>query len=181
MNKSNLREKMKKIRDGLSFSSEKNCKITDNVIELLDGLKFNSLFVYASIRSEVDTFKLIKRYFGTKKILVPHTYAGKMLAVELDDMDRLRDVSSLGNVFSADNLDIIPCDGVDVTIVPMLAFNKNKYRLGYGGGYYDKFLSTTNTLKIGLAYDEQFVDDDFNEEYDIPLDIIVTQSGKFGG
>jgi len=58
-------------------------------------------------------------------------------------------------------------------IVPMLAFDKNNYRLGYGGGYYDRYLKDYDGLKIGLAFDEQYGELCI-ESFDMPLDIIIT-------
>jgi 5-formyltetrahydrofolate cyclo-ligase len=64
--------------------------------------------------------------------------------------------------------------------------DKNGYRLGYGGGYYDRFLETTaqsnnRPLLIGLIYDFQFIDDSINELHDIKLDIVFSEqeSKKF--
>jgi 5-formyltetrahydrofolate cyclo-ligase len=62
----------------------------------------------------------------------------------------------------------------DIIIVPCLAFNKEKYRLGYGGGFYDRTLPNfPDALKIGVAYAEQELD--FTAEpHDVKLDLIVT-------
>jgi 5-formyltetrahydrofolate cyclo-ligase len=64
--------------------------------------------------------------------------------------------------------------------------DKNGYRLGYGGGYYDRFLESVmkrnnRPLLIGLIYDFQFIDDSINELHDIKLDIVFSekQSKKF--
>ena len=65
---------------------------------------------------------------------------------------------------------------VDVVIVPAVAFSTNGQRIGYGGGYYDRFLErlNKNTKKIGLTYDELLYENLPQEEHDIPVDIIVT-------
>ena len=84
-----------------------------------------------------------------------------------------------------DGDEIYPIDH-EIIIIPTVAVDKNGYRLGYGGGYYDRFLeSVTQTsnrpLLIGLIYDFQFIDDSFNELHDIKLDIVFSeqQSKKF--
>jgi 5-formyltetrahydrofolate cyclo-ligase len=68
----------------------------------------------------------------------------------------------------------VPKSDLDVILVPCTAF-KGKHRLGYGGGYYDRFLKDFQGLKIGIAFDEQEADFPVHS-WDIPLDIIVTQT-----
>ena len=65
-----------------------------------------------------------------------------------------------------------------ILIVPMLAFDKNKYRLGYGGGYYDRTISflekNSNILKFGVAFDEQEIEKVPTMRFDKRMDIILT-------
>ncbi|MFT3730122.1 MAG: 5-formyltetrahydrofolate cyclo-ligase [Hyphomicrobium sp.] len=69
----------------------------------------------------------------------------------------------------------------DIVLVPLLAFDERGYRLGYGGGFYDRTLNRLRKLKpiiaIGLAYDEQRVDVVPAESYDEKLDWVLTPSG----
>ncbi len=69
----------------------------------------------------------------------------------------------------------------DVVLVPLLAFDARGFRLGYGGGYYDRTLNRLRKLKrivaVGLAYDEQKVDVVPAESYDEKLDWVLTPSG----
>ena len=175
-NKARLREKFSKIRKEVAFRDEKNCKITEKVIQLLLEKSPSSVFAYVSFGSEVDTKLLITRLFSERKVFVPHTALGEMQAVRLTDLDKLFFVDKKGNVYAENEERLEREDSPSVTIVPMLAFSKDLYRLGYGGGYYDKFLSKTNTYKIGLAYDEQLTDELTNEAHDERLDCIVTPS-----
>ena len=65
-----------------------------------------------------------------------------------------------------------------VCIVPALAFDKNGKRLGYGGGYYDRFLSTFDGVAIGLAYNCFIAQELPTDEYDATMDIIITEKGE---
>ena len=65
-----------------------------------------------------------------------------------------------------------------ICIVPALAFDKKGKRLGYGGGYYDRFLSKFSGASLGLAYDRFFVDELPADEYDATVDIIITEKGE---
>jgi 5-formyltetrahydrofolate cyclo-ligase len=68
-----------------------------------------------------------------------------------------------------------PC-AIDVVFVPAVAFDRRGYRIGYGGGFYDRFLAglPTGPLRIGLAFDEQILDEVPTQPHDEPVDIIVT-------
>jgi 5-formyltetrahydrofolate cyclo-ligase len=70
-----------------------------------------------------------------------------------------------------------PAGALDVVIVPGVAFDKQGYRLGYGKGYYDRFLSGSNALPIGLAYGFQLIEKLPQESHDVRLDAVATESG----
>ena len=64
---------------------------------------------------------------------------------------------------------------IDMVLVPGVIFDKNGYRLGYGLGYYDRFLNKLpKAVKVGLCFDFQVMDKVPREEHDIPVDYIVT-------
>lgn len=71
----------------------------------------------------------------------------------------------------------------DIMIVPMLAFDRARHRLGYGAGYYDRTLaqlkSARRILAAGVAYETQFLDDMPIAAHDIPLDMIVTDQSVY--
>jgi 5-formyltetrahydrofolate cyclo-ligase len=64
-----------------------------------------------------------------------------------------------------------------LSIVPALAFDKNGYRLGYGAGYYDRFLSDFNGISVGAAYSEFITDTLPHDIFDIKTDIIISERG----
>lgn len=64
-------------------------------------------------------------------------------------------------------------------IVPALAFNKNGKRLGYGGGYYDRFLSSFNGTSVGLVYSQFYADHIPTDPHDAAVDIIITENGGY--
>ena len=78
-----------------------------------------------------------------------------------------------------DGDEIHPIDH-QIIIIPTVGVDKNGYRLGYGGGYYDRFLESikqrsNRPLLIGLIYDFQFIDESFNELHDIKFDIVFSE------
>ena len=60
-------------------------------------------------------------------------------------------------------------------VVPAVVFDKKGYRIGYGGGYYDKYLKDKTCIKIGLCYDFQIIDSIIPNIHDIPVDIIISE------
>jgi len=62
-----------------------------------------------------------------------------------------------------------------VVVVPIVAFDQNKQRIGFGMGYYDRYLASISAKKIGLAFSFQEVSDIMIHSNDIPLDIIITE------
>ena len=141
---------------------------------------------YFSANNEVDletltNIRLKKNLLTTFPKIEPN-YSMSLIAP--NDFKRLR--KNKYDIFEpSDGDEINPIDH-EIIIIPTVGVDKNGYRLGYGGGYYDRFLeSVTQTsnrpILIGLIYDFQFIDDSFNELHDIKLDIVFSeqQSKKF--
>lgn len=70
-----------------------------------------------------------------------------------------------------------PTDKIDAVLVPLLAFDRNGNRVGYGRGFYDKFLATLNCKKIGLSFFPPVKTIEGMSDRDIPIDLIVTPEG----
>ena len=64
---------------------------------------------------------------------------------------------------------------IDLIIVPGAAFDRQGYRVGFGGGYYDRFLTDLNCMKISIAFGLQIVDKVPREGHDLPVDMIITE------
>ena len=79
---------------------------------------------------------------------------------------------------AADMTDTDGCSDTDILcIVPGLCFDKNGSRIGYGGGYYDRFLKDFCGVVMGLCYDECFLESIPRDEHDISVDLILTETG----
>lgn len=68
----------------------------------------------------------------------------------------------------------------DVVIVPGVAFDKRLHRIGFGGGYYDRYLKSTSAIKIGVCFDGQIVGSAFAGSHDVSVDMIVTDKREIG-
>ena len=74
------------------------------------------------------------------------------------------------------NKEFVDIKHIDIVFVPCVAFNNQLFRLGMGGGFYDRtFSKKTSTILIGIAYSFQFENISFQEEHDIKMDYVITQ------
>lgn len=179
MDKKILRKEMIRKRDELSPLEIQNLseKVISRVIESDIFKNSKNIFTFVSFKSEVFTHNFIKNsILNGKNIFIPHIIDKTMHPVELKDFKDLE--IGFYNILSMpeDKIIISKGDEIDLVIVPGLIFGKNMYRIGYGGGYYDKFLSNKeiSAYKLGICYDFQVIDEIQNDIYDIPVDKIIT-------
>lgn len=170
MNKKEVRKIHSQVRAVIADREQKNASICEKALEL--ALKHKSVFSYVSIGSEVDTYEIIERLRVDKTVFVPYTFDGIMHAVKLNCDADLSGVDGRGNILGINGEFF---DGqADLIFVPLLGFDKDCYRIGYGAGCYDRYFDQfPQGLKVGLAYDEQLCAF-AKSEYDIPLDMIIT-------
>lgn len=180
MDKKSLRKAMILKRKEMSDAErmEKSRKIQHNLFSLEDYKKSNFIFTFISTQEEVDTHNIIKDSISNgKRVGVPITVpeGRKLLVSEIYDFDKelemgFYDILAPKKEFIRE----VPPSIVDLVIVPGLIFSRKGYRVGYGGGYYDRFLSNLDVLKVGVCFHMQLQDEVPIDRYDIPVDIIVT-------
>ena len=180
MDKSHLRHKMAQQRDGAipSYIYRACQAIYEQVIAWPVFQKAQSVACYVSVGQEVETHRLIGDALAMgKQVGVPVTKAKGVMDFQqiwsLDDLKPAR-FGLLEPVLDK-GLVIAPED-VDLVMVPGLAFDRAGNRLGFGGGYYDRYLARCEAMKIGLAYAFQVVDAVPVENFDVPMDWLVTES-----
>lgn len=174
MDKKELRKKYTKVRAEVEDKGLKDKLIRKNLRELDLYKKAKSVFVFISYRSEVDTKGIIQDILADgKKLLVPLVKGSQMIAVEVKGIDDL-EPNKMGILEPKSGEEVTD---VDLTITPGLAFDKAGYRLGYGGGYYDKFFAKVDTIRMGIGYYDQFVESLVHEDYDKPLEYLLTDRG----
>lgn len=174
MDKKELRKKYTKVRADVEDKEGKDRLIRKNLRELEIYKKAKSVFVFISYRSEVDTRGIIEDILADgKKLLVPLVKGSEMIAVEVKGIDDL-EPNKMGILEPKSGDEVTD---VDLTITPGLAFDKDGYRLGYGGGYYDKFFAKVDTVRMGIGYSDQYVESIVHEDYDKPLEYLLTEEG----
>lgn len=170
MDKKSLRQKHKQIRNERDRFEllERSLSITQQVIDFI--MPYESVGIYISVDTEVNTRAIIEYCLeNNKRVCVPKVIQKEMIFIDLKSIDDC--VENRGLIEPVSN---VKADDPEIQIIPMLAFNKKLYRLGYGGGYYDKYLSNYEGFKCGVCYsfgkDETLIESD----YDISCQKIIT-------
>lgn len=130
---------------------------------------------FVSFGSEVHTHDMIKEALKSKTVIVPKVVHHEIEPSVIIDFDNL--VPS-GKFKIPEPIEAmkIAYKNIDLILVPGIAFDKEGHRIGYGFGYYDRFLRRVpKAIKIGLAFDLQIVDKIPREMHDVPVDLIVTE------
>lgn len=176
--KAALRQHMMALRDALPERERRSAAICAQIIALPAYAAAHSIHCFLSMRSEVDTRPLIADALsGGKRVAVPvvvpkatelsHAWLASLEAGDL--------VAGNFGTFNPREMRLAQPGEWDLTIVPLLAFDRRGYRLGYGKGFYDRLLGGTPMPTIGVAFAAQEVDALPAESFDVPLDYIVTE------
>ncbi len=160
-------------------------KIMENLIKVPAFLESKVVMIYLSFQNEVDTNEIIDWCFKQgKEVVIPYCVVGtrEIIPCKLDT-ERKGLVKSKYGIWEPSKDSRIPVDieNIDTIIVPGVGFDKDCNRLGFGGGYYDRFLIKRNKKSpaIAICYENQIVESVPTDNYDIPMDMVVTENRIF--
>lgn len=180
--KSELRRKFISLRQ--SQNEEQASRLSSIIANKLSELKnihdADCVMVYFAFRGEVNLNSFIDFCLKQgKRICMPKiTGEGVMEAVEYLEGCMLKDNKyGIPEPLGTKNIDK---KDIDVVIVPAVAFDENFYRLGYGGGYYDRFLRNTDAVKIGVGFDLQITEKLPSEMHDKRMDMVISDKRTLG-
>ena len=173
-----LRKSFKKQRSLLDINQVQGLskRIFKNLLELNIWEKsFYHLYLSNEINNEVETDEIVNLLFmKNKRVFVPKILGKDLLNIEIDNNTNYS-LNQLGirEPISSNQKD---ANLLEVIFVPLLIFDKLGHRVGYGGGYYDKFLENIkdDVLKIGLSLFDPIEKIQDIEKHDISLDYIIT-------
>ena len=178
--KDHIRQTIKQKR--LALSSNEVQRRSRSVFQRLMKSNFyqnaQSIACYVSVQNEVDTHNLIQIALKNgKQIGVPVTDPdGHMAFQAISSLDILHPVHFGLLEPPRDANTEIPPESFDLILLPGLAFDDRGNRIGSGGGYFDRFLSTIPAHTAALSYDFQILDQIPTDSHDIRLDYIITES-----
>ncbi|MDE6080466.1 MAG: 5-formyltetrahydrofolate cyclo-ligase [Duncaniella sp.] len=133
------------------------------------------ILMYHSLPDELSTRSFLSKWSSRK-----HFYLPRVNGVNLEILPYEEQRLQLGSfhIEEPTGNDTASIDDMEMIIVPAVAYDSRGSRVGRGKGYYDRLLASSKALKVGVAYDFQFVDGDDIEtdEHDVPVDIVITES-----
>lgn len=178
--KLHLRAKHRRFRERMSEDQKRklDAAITSKVLGLREYAQAETIFTYVSKSIEVDTVGLIRAAFlNRKKVAVPRCVPGtrEMEFYYINSMEELK--PGAFGVLEPEPLEENLAVGgeKDLCIVPGLAFDPEGFRLGYGKGYYDRFLSSFQGETVGICYLGCVQWNLPHGYYDRPVDILITE------
>ena len=175
-----LRTRMKALRDRVPACERDRAEAlaSDRLREsgLLAGRK--EINLYLSFASEFGTSRikesLLRNHY---RVSVPKTENGEMIALRIG-RETVYEKGEYG-IEVPRSSETVPPETLEVVLLPGLAFDKRGFRVGYGKGYYDRFLAGTRALRIGLCFDFQRVEEIPAQEFDLAADVVLTEKGLY--
>lgn len=172
MDKKEIRKTYLNIRKNINNKEQKDTKVFNEMIELKEYKESKQILAYVSLNDELDTFKLLDYSLKNgKKVAVPKCEGETINFYYINSLKELK--KGAFGILEPQNENIVTNLENSVCIVPGVAFDKNNNRIGYGKGYYDRFLQNYKGIKIGLTYKECLCDEIKTDKTDIKVDKII--------
>ena len=177
LDKTSIRKEIKQKRLALSQETYEAMSLScfENFKLLLNEIQVNTIGIYISQKNEVDTKKLIEYLWERGiEVVVPRCQKNGIMTFHRintwDDVNK----GMLGILEPKAYCTLTK--GIDLMVIPLIGVNQEGYRLGMGGGYYDRYMSEHPSITIGFAFSFQFVS--FHEEsHDMKFDYMITEKG----
>lgn len=183
MEKQELRKRILKARTAMDQNDlcALSALINEKLLSLESIKNAACIMAFYSYKNEPDLKEFMYACMDMGKIVALPYIAGKgeMIAVRYE-----RDSVMKSNVYGIPEpvlMNESEDEEPDVVIVPGIAFDGEFHRIGFGEGYYDRYLASVNAYKIGVCFDYQVVDRIACAPHDVPMDMIVTEKRVIGG
>lgn len=178
MDKKELRKHIRAAKGAVTLCEklQRSEKIMHWVEELDCFMKADTVLAYWSMDDEVQTHDFVNRWYERKRVLLPCVEGDDLLLRQYTGSDCLRAGEQFGIGEPTGPL-FTDLEGVQVIVVPGVAFDRKCNRMGRGRGFYDRLLkSTPNACKVGVAFDFQLFDSIPTEPFDVPMDVVIAES-----
>ena len=178
--KDEIRKQILEKRSNLSLEEvdKKSELIIENLTPYLKNAQ--NIMIFMDMKNEVRITKLIELY-PEKNFFISKIVNSKNREMKINKYNENELVLHKFGYYESSSDDFYDEKILDIVIVPALAFDSSKNRIGFGGGYYDTFLNKVrgknkNTLFIGVCYDFQMIEEVPIEGHDITLDLVINES-----
>lgn len=166
--KEELRQRVKAFRKTISFNSE---LLASKLMQSEEYKLAENIMIFYPLKNEVNLLSLLKD--KAKRFYLPKIEGDKMLCCPYSEGDDLC-ISCFNTMEPLSQA----CEknSIDLVVIPALCCDKNNYRLGYGGGFYDRFLKDFKGKKVVCIPNIMIVETIYPEEYDVPADVVITEN-----
>lgn len=157
-------------------------RIVDSTADWIWREGFDAVMLYLNMRSEVETLGLLEALLDSGKLVcapVVDTEHLELVPRRIQEPSTAFARHPYGMLEPSEACPLFPTEHLQLIVVPGIAFDRKGYRLGYGKGFYDRFLvKCPHAVVIGLAYGVQLVEDTFPQAWDVPVQHIFTENGR---
>ena len=175
MNKQELRRMIREKKRAMTAAEieEKSAKLGELFAASEAYRNARTIYGYMPYNQEVRTVPMLERALRDgKRVAVPKCYGDEMKFIYLDDLTKVE--KGYANIPEPIADGPVADDETALVLMPGLAFDPQGHRIGYGGGFYDKFLAAEpNHPTLALCYDFQMLPQLETEEFDIPVDTVL--------
>lgn len=173
--KKEIRNRIRELIEQISDTQkEKQAESVFLKIEILPAfVQAKNILLYWSLPDELPTHTVVEKWATDKQILLPSVKGENLVIKKYSGLHALKK----GAFGIEEPLEIFDWHSpIELVIVPGVAFDKNKNRLGRGKGYYDRFLKSIDALKIGVGFDCQLIEKIPVGKFDVPMNKVVVPS-----
>lgn len=177
-----LRKELKERRHKLSVKevANKSSYIEIQLDKIISKLNVKNIMLYYSFKNEVSTEKYILKLLNNDfNVILPYSKVSTRSIIPYLIKNLKEDLSKSSFGILEPNINInsvFPIDKIEVVVIPGIAFDIEGNRMGFGAGFYDRFLiKNENMIKIAICYDFQLLNSIPNEPHDVKMDIIITE------
>lgn len=174
--KNDLRKELLKRRKAVKDKHIKDKIIQDKLLSLKEYKHSKLILLYASLDDEISTDNLVLDALESGKCVALPRCIDKNGNMSFYIINSFKDLE-IGNFNVREpkkNCEVVTDFSDSLCVVPALSFDRTNYRIGYGKGYYDRFLQNNNCFSVGLCYNELMSEKLPVDEYDKSVDIVLT-------
>src|SRR5574344_369810 len=160
-----------------TFSLEQKKQLSIPIFKRLENedcfKNSNVVLLYWSMNDEVFTHDFVEQYYKQKTILLPCVEGDNLILRQYQGLSSMQEGEQF-HILEPKGDEFTELDKIDIMIIPGVAFDKERNRMGRGRGFYDRLLTTVKKTKIAVGFDFQLVNKVPTENFDIKMDKIIT-------
>ncbi|MFA8432924.1 MAG: 5-formyltetrahydrofolate cyclo-ligase [Marinifilaceae bacterium] len=174
--KKQIRKEIRRLKSHVALEEKKarSAKILEKVEAILDFQEAKTIMLYWSMEDEVHTHEFVCKWAQKKRIILPCVDGDQLLLKEFKGLDTLVDGDLFG-IPEPDGPVFEKPEEIDLILVPGVAFDTKKNRMGRGKAYYDRLLKSVDAFKLGICFDFQLLDEVPVDEHDVKMNLIISE------